>query len=57
MAVHILGSQNVYRVKTYKYKTGSIYEIESKNVNNVDQTWYRCSYVLIKMLNPLICVS
>jgi len=46
VAVHILRSQNVYRVKTYKYKTGSIYEIESKNVNNVDQTWYRCSYVL-----------
>jgi len=52
-----MGSQNVYRVKTYKYKTGSIYEIVSKNVNNVDHTWYRSSYILIKMLKPQICVS
>jgi hypothetical protein len=27
-----------YTVKTYNCKTGSIYKIESKNVNNVDQT-------------------
>ena len=51
------GSAHIWDPKMFTEFTGSIYKIESKNVNNVDQTWYRCSYILIKMLKPRICVS
>jgi hypothetical protein len=47
-----LGSQNVYRVKTYRYKTDSIYEIESKISMIYIKIDTGAVVYLIKMLKP-----
>jgi len=49
-SAHIWDSKNVYRVKTYSYKIGRIYEIENKNVSNIEQVDTGAFVYLIKML-------